>query len=150
MTSFRVIGPGWGYPLVFVALTVPTTITAASQPGGGARSLVIAAAVVLVLFGWWRRGVWFAGDDSIVVVNGVRRRVLPAKGTELELHMLGGGVWAGGRLDPRRVKTLVLVGPDGARVRIRVVDGSSGRRIEKAIDSLRAVLDIANATDDRS
>jgi len=143
MASLRVIGPGWGYPLVFVALTAPATATAASQPGGGTRALVIAGAIAVAVFGWWRRGVWFANDESLVVVNWVRRRVLPAKGTELEVRMLGGGVWEGGPLDPRRVKTLVLVAPDGTRARIRVVDGASGRRIDKAVDALRTVLAIA-------
>lgn len=142
MKSVRVVGPGWGYPLVFAALTIPATIGAAGQPGGGGRALFIGVAVAVALFGWWRRGVWFADDERLVVVNWIRRRVLPAEGAQLELVPIGRAELDPDDFDPRRVRTLYLVGADETRVRVRVIDGASGMRIRKAVDALRTVLGI--------
>ena len=147
MTSLRVVGPGWGYAIVFGALTVPAVLNAASQEGGLGRALFIGIGVLVLLFGWWRRGVWFANDDHLVVVNWVKRQVIRAEGARLEIKPLGARDWTEDLSDPRRVKTLALVGADGTRVRIRVVDGASGPRIRRAVDSIRAVLDVANGSD---
>ena len=147
MTSLRVVGPGWGYAIVFGGLTVPAVLNAASQDGGLGRALVIGVGVLVLLFGWWRRGVWFANDDYFVVVNWVKRQVFRAEGTRLEVKPLGPRPWTEDLIDPRRVKTLALVAADGSRVRVRVVDGASGPRIQRAVDSIRAVLEVTNSTD---
>lgn len=144
MTSLRVVRPGWGYPLVFGALTIPAISAAAQQPDGGLRSLVIGAVVAFLLFGWWRRGVWFANDEYLVVVNLVKRHVVPVSGAELELVPLGSAEVSVDDFDPRRVRTLYLVAESGARTRVRVVDGASGVRIQRAVEAITTVLEVAN------
>ncbi len=146
MTSLRVVGPGWGYAIVFAALTVPAVIGAAGQEDGLGRAFFIGGGVLLLLFGWWRRGVWFANDDDLVVVNWVKRQVIKAEGARLEIKPLGPYEWTEALADPRRVKTLALVAADGTRVRIRLVDGASGQRIRRAVEAINATLDAANRT----
>lgn len=140
MKSFRVIGPGWGYPIVFLALTVPAVLGSLQQPDGGGRALVVVAVTALLLFGWWRRGVWLANDTYLVVVNWVRRTVIKAEGTELELVPLGSADVSVDDFDPRRVKTLRLIAADGTSVRVRVVDGASGMRVRRSVEALRVLL----------
>lgn len=143
MKSLRVVRPGWGYPLVFIALTVPAVATAAQQPDGGIRSLVIGGTVAILVFGWWRRGVWFANDRDLVVVNLVKRHVVPVDGTHLELVPLGSAEVAVTDFDPRRVRTMFLVDADGTRTRIRVADGASALRIKRTVEAIQTVLDVA-------
>ena len=49
MTSLRVVGPGWGYAIVFAALTVPAVIGAAGQEDGLGRAFFIGGGVLLLL-----------------------------------------------------------------------------------------------------
>lgn len=144
MTSLRVVGPGWGYAIVFGALTVPAVVNAAGPGEGLGHALFIGVGVVVLLFGWWRRGVWFANDNNLVVVNWVKRQVIKAEGARLEIKPLGRHDWTEDLADPRRVKTLALVAADGSRVRIRVVDGASGYRIRRAVEAIHSTLEAAN------
>ena len=128
-------------------MTVPA-ILSALQTGGGLRALFVAGASAILLFGWWRRGVWFTNETYIVVVNWVRRTVIKAEGTELELVPLGKADVSGPNYDPRRVRTMYLVAADGTRVRVRLADGASGMRVQKSVDALRTLLATVNDSDD--